>query len=418
VPAVPATQRLYYDDAYLLTFTATVVAVREAGDRLHVALDRSAFYPTSGGQAHDLGALTLVGQDDAAAVEDVEADEDGGLVWHVLAASTAPAPWQEGVSVKGCVDGARRADHRQQHTGQHVLSASCASVCKAETRSVHLGADTCTLDLDRELTPQQLADVERDANRIVVENRPVQVRYVDAAEAATLPLRRQTTRTGTVRLVEIEGHDLSACGGTHVSRTGEIGAIVVRGAERFKGGARVTFACGARAIDSHRDATRTLDAVARALSVGAADVPDAVARLLDEAKSLRRTIEAQQARLSEYEAAALEARFSARGALHLLVEHVSAASPADLRRIASSLVTVPARLVVLVGGDAPHALVVARSSSGVDVDVPGVASALAKTFGGKAGGRGDLAQGGGVTCTLEALRAEVDERLSESGHRT
>lgn len=415
--AVPTT-RLYYDDAYRLAFEATIAARREADGVLAVALDQSAFYPTSGGQAHDLGTLTLADIGDCAAVADVHAD-DAGLVWHVLAPGVPAAALKVGDRVRGEVDAARRADHRQQHSGQHVLSASCAVVCGAETRSVHLGSQACTLDLDRELSPDELAAVETSANRVVLDDRPVRVRFVDGAEAAALPLRRPTVRSGTVRLVEIDGHDLSACGGTHVARTGEIGAIVVCAAERFKGGARLTFVCGERAVASHRALARTLDLTARALSVAPDEVPAAVARLLEDGRELRRALEAAEARLSDAEAAALAARLERAGRAEMLVAMVSTDDPAQLRRTATAIVAGDRRAVVLLGGVAPHALVVARSADLPTFDAGAFARAIAAAHGGKAGGRPDLAQGGGLLAPdLEGIRGQLAAALESEKSET
>lgn len=398
------TTRLYYDDPYLVTFDASVVAVRTVGGRPEVALDRSAFYPTSGGQLHDIGTLTADTGRVVAHVVDVDAE--GDTVWHAVDAAL-----DVGMAVRGVVDAGRRADHRQQHSGQHVLSASCAHVCQAETRSVHLGTEICTVDLHRELSLDELAAVEADANRIVLENRPVRVRYVDGAEAATLPLRRATARTGTVRLVEIEGHDLSACGGTHVSRTGEIGAIVLRGAERFKGGVRLTFLCGMRAVESHRLLARTLDAAARQVSQGPLDVPAAITRLQDESRELRRALDAARERLSDVEAQALAASFERVGDLHVLVRVAPDVDATGLRRLAVSLVETPGRVAVLLGGPAPHALVVCRSADLSSVDAGALAGEIVAAAGGKAGGRGELAQGGGVTGSIDAVASVVKRVL-------
>lgn len=200
-----------------------------------------------------------------------------------------------------------------------------------------------------------------------------------------------------VRLVEIEGHDLSACGGTHVARTGEVGAIVVCGAERFKGGLRVSFVCGLRAVESHRTLFRTLDATARALSVAAADVPAAVSRLLEELREARRALDEVRARLGTLEAATLASRFRQVGGLQALVETVEADDPSHLRRIATTLVdAAPGRVAVLFGAQAPHAIVVARSADLGGVDAGALARAIALAHGGKAGGRPDVGQGGGL----------------------
>jgi alanyl-tRNA synthetase len=401
------TTRLYYDDAYLLTFDASVVGVRHVDGRAQVALDRSAFYPTSGGQLHDTGTLTLADGDGGASAHVIDVEAEGDTVWHIV-----DTPLEVGAIVRGMVDAGRRADHRQQHSGQHVLSASCALVCQAETRSVHLGAGLCTVDLHRELSPDELDALEADANRIVLEDRPVRVRYVDGAETAALPLRRPTGRTGTVRLVDIEGHDLSACGGTHVARTGEIGAIVLRGAERFKGGARLTFVCGMRAVESHRLLVRTLDAAARHVSQGPLDVPAAIVRLQDESRDQRRALDAVRERLSTFEAQSLAASFERIGDLDIMVRLVPDVDATGLRRLGAALVETPGRVVVLLGGAAPHALVIARSAGVTSVDVTALARTVVEAAGGKAGGRGDLVQGGGVTGSVDDISTVVKRLLA------
>ncbi len=400
----PSATRLYYDDAYLLTFESSVTDVRHQQGRCEVSLASSAFYPTSGGQLHDTGTLTPASG--GAAVPVVDVHDDDGVVWHVLEGELT-----SGTAVVGTVERGRRADHRQQHTGQHVLSASFAVMCGAETRSVHLGRDLCTLDLDRDIGEDTLAAAERHANAVVCDDRPVLTRYVDAADAATLPLRRATGRSGLVRLVEIEGHDLSACGGTHVRRTGEIGAILARGVERFKGGARVTFVCGARAVALHGQVRRTLEAAARQLSVGMPEVPDAIARVQDVARDLRREHDAALVRLAAYEAQELARSFEPVQGCDVLVASQPDADPASLRRTASALVDVPGRLVILLGGPPPQALVVARSSDLTTRDAGQIARAIASDFGGKAGGRPDLAQGGGIIAAVGDVRAAVDRLL-------
>ncbi|HUR19607.1 MAG TPA: alanyl-tRNA editing protein, partial [Vicinamibacterales bacterium] len=244
------TNRIYYTDALQTTFEATVlsslpldaVASSEnaASTSRHskVVLDTTAFYPTSGGQPFDRG--TLGGQ----AVLDV-IDGDDGVVTHVV-----DAPLEQGSTVTGVIDWARRFDHMQQHTGQHILSAAFERTCAARTESFHLGTTSCTIDLAREVSPAEIAAAETMACDIVFENRPVRVRFVSGAEAAALPLRKDPTRTGTLRLVEIDDCDLSACGGTHVPATGRVGVIAVSGWERFKGGSRIEFVCGHRAVAS------------------------------------------------------------------------------------------------------------------------------------------------------------------------
>lgn len=389
--------RLYYDDPALLTFDATVTACEPHVDGYRVALDRSAFYPTSGGQPHDTGHLRVDGR--VLAVADVIAEDDG-LVWHQVADAIAP-----GTAVTGEIDRERRRDFRQQHSGQHILSAAFDHLVGARTESVHLGLEACTLDLHREVTPDECRRAEDYANEITSDDRAVTIRYADAADLVDEPrLRKATGRTGRIRLIDIEGHDLSACGGTHVHRTGEVGAIVIRGTERFRGGTRVTFLCGARVVASYRELRDAIDASARAVSSAPADVPAAIARLRDDLKQEQRRAKEALERLTALQAAALDASVDPSG---LLVAHLPDADAGQLRVAALQLVATPGRVVALLGGAAPHALVVARSADRADVNAGAIVSAVCAAHGGKGGGRPDLAQAGGVTATVSELRGHL-----------
>src|SRR5690606_41152042 len=191
-----------------------------------VVLDRTAFYPTSGGQPFDTGRLG------AAKVTEV-VDGDDGAVVHFTSAALEP-----GSNVSGEVDWPRRFEHMQQHTGQHVLSAAFDRLFEVRTESFHLGADSCTIDLAREVTAAEVAAAVDEANRVVWENRPVTVRFVTAEEAAALPLRKEPARDGRLRIIDVEGFDLSACGGTHVDRTGAIGIVAAQAVEKVRGRSR------------------------------------------------------------------------------------------------------------------------------------------------------------------------------------
>lgn len=389
------TIRLYYDDPGLLAFDATVVACEVDESAYRVAFDRSAFYPTSGGQPNDLGHLRVLGR--VVPVTDVAAGDDG-VVWHSVA-----EPIEPGAAAIGEIDRFRRQDFRQQHTGQHVLSASFDHVCDARTESVHLGLDVCTLDLSREVSPDECRHAEDHANAVVWDDRPVAIRYADAADLADeARLRKATARQGRVRLIDVDGHDLSACGGTHVDRTGEIGIVVIRATERFRGGTRVTFLCGRRALESYRALRDVVDTSARALSIAPADVPDAIAKLRDDLKSEQRRCRDLGDRLLDVEAQALDAAVDAAG---VLVAHLPDADAAGVRAVASRLVSVPGRLVAVIGGPTPHALVIARSADRTDADAGALIRDVVARHGGKGGGRPDLAQAGGVAATVEDLRA-------------
>ena len=376
------TERLYYHDAYLRTFDATVVDLVTVGDRQAAILDRTAFYPTSGGQPFDTGTLG------SARVVDV-VDRDDGAVLHVVDGALSKD------AITGCVDWDRRFEHMQQHTGQHVLSAAFERVCQARTESFHLGSASSTIDLAREVSPAQIAAAELAANQIVWEDRPVQVRFVDAAEAASLPLRKDPTRGGTLRLVEIDNFDLSACGGTHVSRTGAIGNISVSSAERFRGGTRVDFRCGIRALEAYRSLREAMAAASRLLSTSADDLPAAVERLQNESKDARRETKGLQAQLARHEANALAGRAVSSAGVSIVLEALDGWDAAGLKTIASAIAERPGHAAILVSGTAPLAVVVARAAD-VRLDAAAILKSLTAKFGGKGGGRPELAQGGGV----------------------
>jgi alanyl-tRNA synthetase len=291
-------ERLYYDSA-ALDFTATVTDIRldsRAGtDQLwQVALDRTAFYPESGGQPWDTGVLIAVARSGAkleVPVERVEEDEHGE-VWHYVR-----KPLVAGTEVTGWVDAARRTDHEQQHSGQHLLSAMFLREVGATTVSFHLGADSSTIDLvlrdDGPSAPDRLSDeelqrVEEAANRVVFEARPMMSHWVERGLAEVMlargDLRKIPEREGPLRVVQMQGIEFNACGGTHVSNTGAIGAVLVRKVEKVRQGWRVEFGCGFRAVRSARRDYALLGSAAQALSVGAADVPARVAVLIEEGK--------------------------------------------------------------------------------------------------------------------------------------
>ena len=262
-----------------------------------VVLDRTAFYPTSGGQPFDTG---LLGD---ARVVDVLDDDETGRVVHVV---EAPGP-AIGSRVTGTIDASRRHDHRQQHTGQHILSAAFDHLFGVRTESFHLGRDASTIDLARDVTRAEIDRAETLANDVVWSNRPVSIRFVDEAEAAALPLRKAPVRGGRLRLIDVTEFDLSACGGTHVAHTGEVGQISVDGWERYKGGARISFVCGGRALAvfrAHRDA---VTGAVRVLSVLPHELPDGIARLQTQLKDTEKRVRDLQFELASYQGAALAA---------------------------------------------------------------------------------------------------------------
>ena len=385
------TERLYYTDPYLAEFDANVVGVEAHDGKPAAILDRTAFYPTSGGQPFDVGRLG-----DTAVVDVV--DRDDGIVLHVLEREIAPGP------VHGVVDWVRRFEHMQQHTGQHVLSAAFDRVLNARTESFHLGSVSSTIDLNRLVTQPDVERVEDEANRIVWENRPVNIRFVDAEEAAKLPLRKESARTGRLRIIDVEGFDVSACGGTHVSRTGAIGSIFVRSTEKFRGGTRVEFLCGVRALRGYREVRSAIDGSIRLLSVFPAELPGAIERLQLDVKAGKRQLSDWQGRLAASEADALAGRAEQIGPARAVIAALEGWDQQGLKAIASAIASRPQHVAALFGVPAPAAAVVARSSD-LNIDSAAVLKKLIERFGGKGGGRPELAQGGGLQGAPEDLIA-------------
>ena len=266
------TERLYYQDCYLREFRARVVET--SGDGLRVSLDRTAFYPTSGGQPFDLGSLGGV------AVREVIDEED--RIGHVLDAPLAAA------EVAGVIDWPRRYDHMQQHTGQHLLSAVLEELFAMRTVSFHLGSEVSTIDVDApSLTPEQLERAEDRCAEIAAQARPVHITFEDAS--APLELRKASERTGTLRIVSIEGIDRSACGGSHVRSTAEIAMVLTGKSEKIRGITRLEFVCGTRALRRARADYRLAAAIGRTLSVPPEQSPELLAGLIEKSKSLEKT---------------------------------------------------------------------------------------------------------------------------------
>jgi alanyl-tRNA synthetase len=382
------TQRLYYTEPYRRTFDATVVSVEPAGDRTHVTLDQTTFYPTSGGQPFDTGTLG------GAAVIDV-IDREDGTVAHVVSGSI-----RVGDAIRGEIDWARRFDHMQQHTGQHVLSAAFDRLFGVRTESFHMGQVSSTIDQAREVTPAEIAKAEADANRVVWEDRPVTIRFATAEEAASMGMRKESGRTGTLRLIDITDYDLSACGGTHVERTGAIGVIAIGGWEKFRTGSRVEFLCGDRALQRFRLWRDSLAAMQKHLSVPPAEMAASIERMQEEAKSLQRTIRAFQEKAAAHEAAALLAKG------HVIVEAIDGWDAQGLKAIAAAATAAqPDAVVVLFTTATPAQVVVARGTT-AKADASAILKQLAARFGGKGGGKPDLAQGGGLgAASIELITA-------------
>jgi alanyl-tRNA synthetase len=389
------TERLYYSDSHLIEFEARVIDVTDrVSGWTAIVLDRTAFYPTGGGQPSDTGTL-----DGARVVECID-DGDKGVL-HVVQGA---APRRDAI-VHGRVDWSRRLDHIQQHTGQHILSQAFVTLFNAPTKSFRVLDDACEIDV--ELSNPNNEVIERAvelANNVVWEDRAIAIRNVTSDQAAELPLRKEPSRDGDLRLIEIDGFDLTPCGGTHAYRTGEVGMIAVRSWERAKGLTRIEFVAGMRALADYRRANKSARAVAALFSTGRDDASQIASQMIEENKELSRRIRALEEVVAGVEAERLLA-----SAVEGVVTHVFDSRDAEsLKKLAHALISHPATVVLLASRDKDTArLVFARSADAVG-DMSVLMREACGLLDGRGGGKPDMAQGGGKNVAkIEAALAHA-----------
>jgi alanyl-tRNA synthetase len=369
------TQRLYYLDSYLKEFEAEVVDRAEGGRRIY--LNQTAFYPTSGGQPFDTGEL--------GGIEVKDVVDEGDRVAHLLATPLAAN------RVTGKIDWPRRVDYMQQHTGQHLLSAVLANLFGHQTTAVHFGRESSTLDLNSgTFAPEQVAQAVVAANAIVTQNRPVEVSFEDA-EAAT-GLRKASERTGRLRIVMIRDLDRSACGGTHVRATGEVGAILIRKVERARKGVRLEFLCGQRAITRAHEDFVLLSRLASDLSSSLSELPQVIAAQRTELKEFAARSRENQEKLDLCRAQELYGATTPDAAgIRRVVVQQDASSLEELRGLASAFISLPMSIFVGTVVSPPSILLAASVDTGIDAAA--LLKSLLATVNGRGGGSARLAQG-------------------------
>ena len=418
---MPDSERLYYSDPFLKSFSATVVGNRESagperGSVCQVALDRSAFYPTSGGQPFDTGLLRTVS--DAGAhieipVEQVEED-DAGTVWHFL-----QQPLSAGTQVEGQIDWARRFDHMQQHTGQHLLSAVFVRELHAPTVSFHLGEETSTIDLATPaIAHHSLERVERIANEIIGEDRPVTISYAsrDEAEAmlASGELRKLPDREGTIRVIDIADLDRNACGGTHVRATGQIGGLLIRRIEKVSRGLRVEFACGLRAVRVARTDAAVLTETAVLLSTGAPELPGLIRQMLADSKSTAKERQKLREELATYQATEIVGEASIENGLRLIVRGWKDRDRDFVKLLASRATAVAVqRLCSSAPRSADPLRVFLARSPDLKFNCGSIMKEALASLGLRGGGSPDLAQGEVPSKDEPALRALITNAVHQ-----
>ncbi len=370
------TERLYYTDSYQREFRARVA--ERSPDGQTVYLDRTLFYPTSGGQPFDLGSI------DGVAVVEVVDEED--RIAHRLA-----APLTAAGEVAAEIDWNRRFDHMQQHSGQHLLSAVFEELFNLHTVSFHLGAESATIDLEGgPVEPRTVLEAERRANQLVAENRALDVRFEDAG--AVQGLRKPSGRQGMLRIVSIDGLDRSACGGTHVRTTGEIGPILLRRTEKIRQSVRVEFVCGGRAVRRARQDFEALSRIAQLFSAPLDEVAPLVAVQLEAAKAGEKTRRKLELDLAAYQGKDLYAATEpGPEGIRRAVQRLDRGNLEDLRAVAQNFTANPKGIFVATLKDPPSVLLAASADSGIDAGK--VLKAALTAAGGRGGGNARIAQG-------------------------
>jgi alanyl-tRNA synthetase len=387
------TDRLYYQDSFLYDFDAEIREVTE-GPRPALVLDRSAFYPTSGGQVFDTG--TIAAGDAKLRIVEVADADDGSVVHYFEAEESTRHSFKPGMRVHGQIDATRRRDHMQQHSGQHVLSAAFVRLHNLHTVSFHMADEYCSIDLDTPtLTTEQVESAERLANEIILENRLVDIRFVTREEAGKLGLRKvPVAERDELRIIDIRDFDLSACGGTHVNQTGQIGCILLRKFEKVRQGWRVEFVAGQRAVAIASRDFSTLTEMAGLFSAQIYDVPQQGGKALEEVRSLRKQREQVLEELAAVQAAALLAEAPEVQGRKVVVRTFSDREMNFLKLLAQKVTRLSGSAVALLATTSPQPALVFAQSAGQPFDMGALLKETLMKLGGRGGGSKDMAQGG------------------------
>jgi alanyl-tRNA synthetase len=401
---MPVTERLYYSDSHLIEFEARVVDVTErVSGWTAIVLNRTAFYPTGGGQPSDTGTL-----DGMRVVECID-DGDRGVL-HVVQGVT---PARDAI-VRGRVDWPRRLDHMQQHTGQHILSQAFVTLLNAPTRGFRVLESSCEIDVDlQEPTTEKIERAVELANNVIWEDRAITIRNVTSEQASELSLRKEPSRDGELRLIEIDGFDLTPCGGTHAYRTGEVGMIVVRSWERAKGLTRIDFVAGTRALADYRKANRSAREVAALFSAARDDIPHLAAQTVEENKELHRRVRVLEEVAAEVEAQKLLASAQVISGGTRVVSHIFDKRDAEsLKKLAQALIANVGTVALLGSRDKDTARIVFARSGDAPGDMNVLMREACAMLDGRGGGKPELAQGGGKRVDLlEETIAAMSERI-------
>ena len=405
------TERLYYHDSFLCEFDAQVVETQNSNGRPCIILDSTAFYPTSGGQVFDTGFLSPASNPQTRIqVEEVQEAEDGTILHYLKDVPSLP----QGGRVHGSIDVDRRRDHMQQHSGQHVLSAAFVELFNYPTVSFHMGADYCSIDLDaKQVTPAQMEAGEKLANEIVTQNRQVSIRFVSREESQSLGLRKlPPAERDKLRLIEIDKFDLSACGGTHVASTGQIGSILLRKVERVRQGWRVEFVCGQRAVEIARRDYLALNESAGLFSSQMAEVPAQIRKLQEESRAARKVREVLLEEIADLRAAQLLAATLPTNSRKIITQILPDRDLTFIKLLAQRLTRTEPTTVALIASLQEPAAIVFAQSAGQPFDMGALMKEAFVQLGGRGGGTKDMAQGGPQKIDqIESILQQLANRL-------
>ncbi len=416
---MPASDRLYYSDSFVKSFTASVTDAREfaqgaGGSVLQLSLDQTAFYPTSGGQPYDIGTILTTSAAGTALeipVEQVEED-DNGTVWHYLQQSLPV-----GARVEGHIDWTRRFDHMQQHTGQHLLSAVFQRELHAPTVSFHLGEISSTIDLaSSSVAHHSLERIERIANELIGEDRPVTISYATRAEAETMlasgELRKLPEREGTIRVIDIADLDRNACGGTHVRATGQIGGLLIRSIEKVTRGVRIEFVCGLRAVRAARADATILTDTAGLLSTGAPELPGLVRQMLADSKAGSKERQKLREELATYQASGIVTQVPIENGQRLIVRTWKDRDRDFVKLLASRAAgAAPSTVAFFCAEEADPVRVYLARSPDLKFNCGAILKEALAGIGLRGGGSPDLAQGEVPASQQSKLRESVLEAV-------
>lgn len=396
--------RLYRPDSFLRTFSATVLECTSHNGRPAIILDQTAFYPTAGGQPHDTGMLN-----DIAVVEVLERKD--GEILHIL---HPQAPnLSVGAVVTGQINWARRFDHMQQHSGQHVLSQAFVVAANLDTVAVHISADDCTLDLPTaKLTPDIAAAAEAEANRVIYDDLAFVIYEVSDADLPTIPLRRPPKVTGQIRIVEVKGYDWSACGGTHVNSTGQIGLIKITAIEKRGNETRVTFRCGGRAMRHYNLVNGIVNRAANDFKVAVTDLEATITKLREDARSQYKQLNEAQEKLLGYQVAEWVAgavpQATVNGEVKVICRLIDR-DPAQLRTMAKAIIAYPGTVAALACVTDKTSLCFARAAD-VNLDARLLLKNALESLdpNARGGGSADFAQGGCVGNDAQRVQTALE----------